>query len=137
MIVWDLQAPESAAPLSLIQPDDIHGVAWMSDSWRIVTACGDGRVQMWDATTGKALQATGHFLRDDGARWIIQAWQPIQRTWENPPCPCLHADPQFPDCPPGESRTVHGGVSFYQGTGIQAELKRLGEIWKPRGNSAK
>ena len=60
-----------------------------------------------------------------------------KRTWENPPCPCNHADPQFPDCQPGESHAVHGRVSFYQGTGIQAELKRLGEIWKPLERTAK
>jgi hypothetical protein len=67
----------------------------------------------------------------DGNRWIITGWQPVQRVWENPPCPCIHSDPQFPDCPPGESREVHGWVSFYQGGDIQAELKRLGEVWKP------
>ncbi|MCU0708143.1 MAG: carbon-nitrogen hydrolase family protein [Pirellula sp.] len=58
-------------------------------------------------------------------RWVITAWTPIQRSWGNPPCPCLHADPQFPDCDPGETVTVRGWLSFYEGTDIDAELKRI------------
>jgi len=93
-----------------------------------------GRAKGFEAQTkeNKVLASPFAAVRsDDGQRWIIQAWQPVQRVWENPPCPCIHSDPQFPDCPPGESREVFGRVSFYQGTDIQAELKRLGEIWKP------
>lgn len=67
----------------------------------------------------------------DGKRWIIQGWQPIQRVWDNPPCPCIHADPQIPDCPPGQSREVHGWLSFYQGEDIQGELKRLEGVFTP------
>ena len=63
-----------------------------------------------------------------GDRWIITAWQPIHRPWANPPCPCLHADPKFPDCPPGETRELHGWLSFYEGYDIQSELKRLDGI---------
>jgi predicted amidohydrolase len=58
-------------------------------------------------------------------RWVITAWTPIQRSWGNPPCPCLHADPQFPDCGPGETVTVRGWLSFYEGTDVDAELKRI------------
>jgi hypothetical protein len=29
------------------------------------------------------------------------------------------------DCPPGETRSVRGWLSFYEGTDIDAELKRL------------
>ena len=33
----------------------------------------------------------------DKTRWIITAWQPTRRAcWANPPCPCLHSDPQIP-----------------------------------------
>jgi hypothetical protein len=62
---------------------------------------------------------------EDGQRWIITAWVPYHRPWGNAPCPCLHSDPKFPDCPPGESRRVHGWLSFFEGTDIQAELKRI------------
>ena len=50
------------------------------------------------------------------------------RAWGNPPCPCLHADPVVPDCPPGESRAVRGWLSFHEwpaGTDVDAELARL------------
>jgi hypothetical protein len=64
-------------------------------------------------------------------RWILHAWQPIDRAWGNPPCPCLHADPKFPDCPPGETREVHGWLSFYHGADVKAEFKRIADLWKP------
>ena len=39
----------------------------------------------------------------DKTRWIITAWEPCHRPWANPPCPCLHSDPKFPDCEPGQT----------------------------------
>lgn len=60
-----------------------------------------------------------------GLRWIITAWVPNHRTWSNPRCPCLHSDPQFPDCGPGESRKLQGWLSFYEGAEIQEELQRI------------
>ena len=62
-----------------------------------------------------------------GRRWIITGWEHCGRAWGNPPCPCLHADPVIEDCPPGETRSVSGWVSFFEGTDIDAELKRLKE----------
>jgi len=62
-------------------------------------------------------------------RWIIQAWEPIHRVWGNAPCPCLHADPKFPDCPPGENREVRGWLSFFQGSDIRAEFRRIRQAW--------
>jgi hypothetical protein len=61
----------------------------------------------------------------DGKRWIITAWMPSQRAWGNAKCPCLHSDPQFPDCPPGETRRLHGWLSFFEGIDLQAEFKRI------------
>ncbi len=60
-----------------------------------------------------------------GKRWVITAWEPCVRTWGNPPCPCLHADPQVPDCPPGETKRVRGWLSFFEGDDIDGELHRL------------
>ena len=60
-----------------------------------------------------------------GRRWIITAWESCKRAWGNGSCPCLHSDPRVPDCPPGQSRTVRGGVWFYDGGDIETELKRL------------
>jgi hypothetical protein len=68
---------------------------------------------------------------EDGKRWIITAWDPCDRAWANPPCPCLHSDPKFPDCAPGETKTLHGWLSFYRGDNVRAEFKRLdGLLWQ-------
>jgi hypothetical protein len=61
----------------------------------------------------------------EGNRWVISAWEPCQRVWANKPCPCLHSDPQFPDCPPGETRRLRGWLSFYEGTDIRGEFRRI------------
>lgn len=68
-----------------------------------------------------------------GSRWIIFTWEPIYRTWGNSSCPCLHADPKFPDCPPGETKRIHGWLSFYEGNDIQTEMTRIhGVFAEPR-----
>jgi hypothetical protein len=67
-----------------------------------------------------------------GKRWVITGWERCGRTWGNPPCPCMHADPVVEDCSPGQTRSVRGWLSFYEGTDIGAELKRLQEVaFKP------
>jgi hypothetical protein len=58
-------------------------------------------------------------------RWIITAWQPCQRAWGNPPCPCLHSDPKFPDCAAGQTVRLRGWLSFYEGSNIDGELARI------------
>ncbi len=62
---------------------------------------------------------------DDGRRWIIAAWEPSERPWANSPCPCLHSDPKFPDCPLRATARVRGGVWFYEGPDIEAEPRRI------------
>ena len=64
----------------------------------------------------------------NGNRWVVLGFDHCKRAWGNPPCPCLHADPQVPDCAPGETQTVHGWVSFFDGEEIAGELKRLETI---------
>jgi len=63
-----------------------------------------------------------------GKRWVITGWEECARAWGNPPCPCLHSDPKVPDCPPGETRRVHGWLSFYEGSDVEAELNRLRKV---------
>jgi peptidoglycan/xylan/chitin deacetylase (PgdA/CDA1 family) len=58
-------------------------------------------------------------------RWIIVAWDHNDRAWGNSYCPCMHSDPKFPDCPPGETRILRGWLSVYQGQDLEAELKRI------------
>ncbi|MEO2022341.1 MAG: polysaccharide deacetylase family protein [Pirellulaceae bacterium] len=69
-----------------------------------------------------------------GDRWVITAWQHCVRPWGNSTCPCLHSDPQFPDCQPGQTQRLKGWLSFYEGTRIEEEFKRirqLGWLTKP------
>lgn len=61
----------------------------------------------------------------DRQRWIISAWDPGHRSWGNTQCPCLHSDPKFPDCAPGETQWLRGWFSFYQGKNIDDELARI------------
>jgi hypothetical protein len=61
----------------------------------------------------------------DGKRWIITAWHPCHRPWANAPVPCLHSDPQFPDCAPGDIQRLSGWLSFYEGTDIEGEFRRI------------
>jgi hypothetical protein len=61
----------------------------------------------------------------DRKRWIITAWEPCQRAWANAPVPCVHSDPQFPDCPPGQTSRVRGWLSFYEGNDVEGEIKRI------------
>jgi hypothetical protein len=70
----------------------------------------------------------------DGKRWIATAWD-RGKPWENPPVPCMHSDPSFPDCAPGETVTARGRIFFFDGEDIKAEIQRrrkAGELhWKP------
>jgi hypothetical protein len=72
--------------------------------------------------------------RSDGRdRWIITAWDPLHRAWANPPCPCLHSDPRFPDCQPGQTQRLRGWLSFYEGSDIEGELDRIDRTgWRRR-----
>ncbi len=64
-------------------------------------------------------------------RWVITAWEPCQRVWSNADCPCLHSDPQFPDCAPGETQKLSGWMSFYEGKDIASELRRIDQLgWR-------
>jgi hypothetical protein len=74
---------------------------------------------------------------DRGNRWVISAFEPCHRAWGNPPCPCLHSDPQFADCPPGQTRRVFGRLSVYEGADIKGEFRRLDATgWRQRAAPA-
>jgi peptidoglycan/xylan/chitin deacetylase (PgdA/CDA1 family) len=89
----------------------------------------------FDARTNenKVLAAPFAACKDaTGNRWVITGWERCGRAWGNPPCPCVHADPVIEDCLPGATKSVRGWLSFYEGTDIDAELKRLKEVaFKP------
>ncbi len=69
----------------------------------------------------------------DAARWMICSWDPLHRNWGNDRCPCLHSDPKFPDCGPGETQWLRGWFSFFEGPNIDAELARIESTgWRTR-----
>jgi len=84
----------------------------------------------------KVLQSPYVAVRSSaGNRWIITAWDPCQRAWGNAPCPCLHSDPKFPDCGPGETRHLRGWLSFYEGSAIEEEFARIEQTgWRTTGD---
>jgi hypothetical protein len=114
-----------------------HIDLWMQLRNGTAAPLSDLRVQMcvmlkgapgFDAQTNDNKQAFGAYacVRDAaGTRWIVSAWKPNHRTWFNPPCPCLHSDPRFPDCGPDESRELRGWLSFYAGHEIEGEIARI------------
>lgn len=72
---------------------------------------------------------------EDGRRWIITAWDPLDGVWQNPPVPCFHSNPRLPDCPPGGTVRARGWLSFYEGSDLDAELRRIEQTgW--RGTAA-
>jgi hypothetical protein len=60
---------------------------------------------------------------EDGRRWIATVFEK-PRLWENPPCPCIHSDPQFPDLAPGEETRSRGRLFVYEGDDLEAEVVR-------------
>lgn len=72
-----------------------------------------------------------------GRRWIITAWDPLQHCWGNEQCPCMHSDPQFADCPPGETVRLHGWLSFYEGEDVRAEFTRIEQLGWRKGALSK
>jgi hypothetical protein len=60
---------------------------------------------------------------DDGKRWIATVFEQ-PRLWENPLCPCIHADPTFPDLAPGAEAVSRGRLFVYEGTDLKAEVDR-------------
>ena len=73
---------------------------------------------------------------EGGDRWIITAWEHCMRAWGNAPCPCMHSDPQFPDCAPGETQRLDGWLSFYEGTDFDSELRRIARLnWRDGAKS--
>jgi hypothetical protein len=59
----------------------------------------------------------------DGKRWIATAWERA-KPWANPPVPCIHSDPTFPDLAPGEESILRGRIFFFEGDDIHSEIAR-------------
>ncbi len=73
---------------------------------------------------------------EDGRRWIITAWDPLDGVWQNPPVPCMHSNGRLADCPPGQTVRARGWLSFYEGTNVAAEFERIEETrWRSDSQS--
>ena len=48
----------------------------------------------------------------NGQRVIHTEWEDCQRAWGDARCPCIHSDPKFPDCAPGETVRRAGRLWF-------------------------
>lgn len=82
--------------------------------------------------TNKVFEAPFAAVRsEDGQRWVITWWERCGRAWGNELVPCIHADPVFPDCAPGETVRVRGWLSFFEGRDVTAEFERLRPVVDP------
>lgn len=64
-------------------------------------------------------------VTEDGKRWVVTAWEECHRAWANPPCPCIHSDPAFPDCPPGETVRARGVVAFVEADDLDSAIAEV------------
>lgn len=74
----------------------------------------------------------------NGPRWVVTAWDACHRAWSNPPCPCLHSDPIFPDCPPGQSVQARGVIAFVEAETVEQAIRSVESIgWRTQGRFPK
>jgi len=64
----------------------------------------------------------------EGNRWVITAWKDCRTVVANATCPCMHSHPTLPECDPGKTVLARGWLSFYEGTDIESELRRLENV---------
>jgi len=70
-----------------------------------------------------------------GNRWILMGWEHCAVSGGNQNVPCLHADPIFPDCPPGETVRARGLISFFEGESVEGELQRKSNFFANSSDS--
>jgi peptidoglycan/xylan/chitin deacetylase (PgdA/CDA1 family) len=66
---------------------------------------------------------------DEGDRWILTAWEHPGRVWGNPQVPCMHSDPNLPNCPFGKTVRTRGRLWFYEGKEIEHEMNRVNKLF--------
>jgi hypothetical protein len=70
-----------------------------------------------------AIQEKGNDLK-----WIATIWDPCRLVFANPSLPCIHSDPQPPDCPPGETVRADGLILFHDGDLESLENRARNEL---------
>lgn len=78
----------------------------------------DGQLQK-NKRLGTSVTAT---KSEDDQHWILTSWEGSYRAWDNPDVPCMHVDPQFAMCPPGDRVSLRGKIWFYSGNDIETEM---------------
>lgn len=58
------------------------------------------------------LADTARATHVEGTRAVTVSFAHTTRTWGNPKCPCIHADPTLPDCAPGATTETTGTLRF-------------------------
>ena len=82
---------------------------------------------------GKQYGAAVSVAKADGLnRYILVAFEHCGRTWGNQACPCIHADPVFPDAAPGQRVEVKGKLWFYEGDDVDGEIARAETLFRSR-----
>ena len=72
---------------------------------------------------------------DGGDRWILTAWERSGRSWGNARCPCMHSDPVFPDCEPGETVRLRGRLWFHEGEDVASAVESAKREFQPLPNA--
>lgn len=80
----------------------------------------------WHEQVGSNKVVSGSWIacgNEEGTKWVLTSWRNQDRAWHNPPVPCIHSDPSFPDCGPGETVRARGLIKFHEGTDIEDFLE--------------
>lgn len=102
----------------------VHGRGWMRFEEARGLPDGTGTYRLgWrggPAVADRPIMVTRSAQAD---RLVACTWRAdTYSLMQNPPRPCMHADPRFPDLEPGESKTIHGKLVFFEGS--PADLDR-------------
>ena len=80
----------------------------------------------------KVFDAPVSAVRSDRSdRWILVAWDRSGRCWGNARCPCMHSDPVFQDCAPGDTVRLRGRLWFHDGDSIGSEIEMANREFHP------
>lgn len=80
----------------------------------------------------KVFDAPVSAVRSDRSdRWILVAWDRSGRCWGNARCPCMHSDPVFQDCAPGDTVRLRGRLWFHDGDSIESEIEMANREFRP------
>lgn len=71
----------------------------------------------------RLLERTAGVVSRDGKHVLGLTWA-LAKPWANPPCPCLHSDPVFPDLPPGAESRLRGRLFLDEAASLEEAVTR-------------